>query len=57
MPHVGGNFANELVDLYKITGKTKYLNAAIKAANTLAYKMISGDKDDSPLAIQGQRCN
>lgn len=44
MPHVSANFANELVDLYKITGKEKYLDAATNAANTLAT-MIRADAD------------
>ena len=48
-PHVSANFANELVDLYKITGTTKYLNAAINAANTLANMVkINPDANYSP---------
>ncbi len=49
MPEVSGSFANELVDLYKITGKTKYLNAAINAANTLATAVrTDADATSSP---------
>jgi hypothetical protein len=39
IPHVSANLANELVDLYKMTGSSKFLNTAIKAANTLAAKI------------------
>ncbi|MBP6732636.1 MAG: hypothetical protein KA149_11290, partial [Chitinophagales bacterium] len=41
-PDKGGSFANELVTLYKITGNTNYLQAAVKMANTLAAKVQPG---------------
>jgi hypothetical protein len=47
-PDKGGSFANELVTLYKITGNTNYLQAAVKMANTLAAKVQPGDSATSP---------
>jgi hypothetical protein len=41
-------FGAELVDLYKMTGQTQYLDAAVRIANTLADKAIAGDNDRSP---------
>jgi hypothetical protein len=47
-PDKAGSFGFELVRLYKKTGNEKYLNAAIKIANTLASKARPGDNDHSP---------
>jgi hypothetical protein len=47
-PDKAGSFGYELVHLYKKTGEQKYLDAAIKIANTLASKVQPGDNDNSP---------
>jgi hypothetical protein len=47
-PDKAGSFAYELIHLYKKTGDEKYLDAAIKIANTLASKVAPGDIDNSP---------
>ena len=47
-PDKAGSFGYELVHLYKKTGDQKYLEAAIKIANTLAEKVQPGDADHSP---------
>jgi hypothetical protein len=47
-PDKAGSFAAELITLYKITGKSKYLDAAIKIANTLAARVQPADADHSP---------
>src|SRR5688572_5625878 len=47
-PDKAGSFAYELVRLYKKTGDGKYLDAAVKIANTLASKVQPGDNDHSP---------
>jgi hypothetical protein len=47
-PDKAGSFGFELVRLYKKTGVEKYLDAAIKIANTLASKVLTGDNDHSP---------
>jgi hypothetical protein len=47
-PDKAGSFGLELVHLYKKTGDEKYLNAALKIANTLASKVQPGDADHSP---------
>ena len=47
-PDKAGSFGNELVSLYKITGDTNYLRAAVKIANTLAAKVQPGDVNNSP---------
>ncbi|GAP14290.1 hypothetical protein LARV_02056 [Longilinea arvoryzae] len=44
-----GSFGYELVNLYKITGNTRYLQAAVKIANTLANHTQAGDEVTSPL--------
>lgn len=41
-------FGAELIDLYRMTGRTDYLNAAVAIANTLADNVIAGDNDRSP---------
>jgi hypothetical protein len=48
LPHSSANFANQLVDLYKMTGNARYLSAAIASANTLASNVREGDADHSP---------
>ena len=47
-PDKAGSFGYELVHLYKKTGNEKYLEAAMKIANTLADKVQPGDQDNSP---------
>lgn len=47
-PDKAGSFGYELVRLYKKTGNPKYLDAAVKIANTLADKVKPGDQDHSP---------
>lgn len=47
-PDKAGSFGYELVHLYKKTGDEKYLDAAVKIANTLASKVEKGDNDNSP---------
>lgn len=47
-PDKAGSFGFELLHLYKKTNDTKYLEAAIKVANTLAQKAQPGDEDHSP---------
>lgn len=47
-PDKAGSFGFELVHLYKKTGDQKYLDAAVKIANTLASKIQPGDNENSP---------
>jgi hypothetical protein len=47
-PDKAALFAAELIDLYKITGSRKYLDAATMIANTLADKIEPGDGENSP---------
>ena len=47
-PDKAGSFGNELIRLYKKTGDNKYLDAAVKIANTLAEKARAGDAEHSP---------
>jgi hypothetical protein len=47
-PDKAGSFGYELVHLYKKTGDEKYLDAAVKIANTLASKVQPGDGVSSP---------
>ncbi len=51
-PDKAGNFGYELVNLYKITGNQKYLNAAIRIAQVLAEKTRPGDNEKSPLPFR-----
>ena len=59
-PDKAGSFAYELVKLYKMTNTTtypnitdkRYLDAAVKIANTLVNKMIEGDNNNSPLPFK-----
>ncbi|NRF39596.1 hypothetical protein [Pedobacter foliorum] len=47
-PDKAGSLGFELVRLYKKTGETKYLDVAIKIANTMASTIKSGDANHSP---------
>ncbi|HEY2347420.1 MAG TPA: hypothetical protein VGH64_00330, partial [Puia sp.] len=47
-PDKSGSFGYELVNLYKKTGDQKYLDAAIKIANTMAANVQPGDNENSP---------
>jgi hypothetical protein len=47
-PDKAGSFGFELIHFYKKTGNKKYLEAAVKIANTLADKVRPGDNDHSP---------
>jgi len=51
-PDKAGSFGYELINMYKITEKTVYLDAAINIANTLSDKMVAGDNDHSPLPFR-----
>jgi hypothetical protein len=51
-PDKAGSFGYELVNLFKITGKQKYLDAAIKIAETLSEHIIKGDSLRSPLPFR-----
>ncbi len=51
-PDKAGSFGAELVMLYKLTGKQKYLRAAVNIANTLVAKVQPGDYDHSPLPFK-----
>jgi len=48
-PDKAGAFGSELVTLYKKTGEVRYLNAAVRIANSLADKIVPGDAENSPL--------
>lgn len=47
-PDKAASFAAELLVLYKMTEDAKYLDAAVRIADTLAGKIKPGDGDDSP---------
>jgi hypothetical protein len=51
-PDKAGSFGHELVNLFKITGEQKYLDAAIKVAGTLSEHIIKGDSLRSPLPFR-----
>jgi hypothetical protein len=51
-PDKAGSFGYELVNLYKMTGEKKYLEAAIRIANTLKSHIIAGDNEKSPLPFR-----
>jgi len=55
-PDKAGNFGYELVNLYKITGEKKYLEAAIRIARVLAGKTGPGDDERSPLPFRVNAC-
>ncbi|MHB1939132.1 MAG: hypothetical protein ACYCOR_21575 [Acidobacteriaceae bacterium] len=47
-PDKAGSFGTELITLYKITGNRRYLDAAVKIADTLAARVTPGDANHSP---------
>jgi hypothetical protein len=47
-PDKAGSFGNELIRLFKKTGNNRYLDAAVKIANTLSERIRQGDADRSP---------
>ncbi len=51
-PDKAGSFGHELINLYKITGNARYLEAAIQIANTLSNHVVTGNKDESPLPFR-----
>ena len=51
-PDKAGSFGYELVNLYKITGEKKYLEAAQRIAETLASHLQKGDSLRSPLPFR-----
>lgn len=51
-PDKAGSFGYELVNLYKMTGDKKYLNAAVEIANTLSAKTNEGDSLNSPMPFK-----
>ncbi len=51
-PDKAGSFGYELVNLYKMTGEKKYLDAAVRIAKTLAAKTEKGDSLRSPLPFR-----
>jgi hypothetical protein len=51
-PDKAASFAAELVDLFKINGDRKYLEAANAIATTLAARIRPGDADNSPLPFK-----
>jgi hypothetical protein len=48
MPDKAGSFGAELMTLYKIKGTPKYLDAAVRIADTLAAKAVPGNDNESP---------
>jgi hypothetical protein len=51
-PDKAGNFGFELINLFKITGDRKYLEAAKRIARTLMLHIIKGDSLRSPLPFR-----
>ncbi len=51
-PDKAGSFGYELVNLFKISGERKYLDAAIRIAVTLSSKIENGDSLRSPLPFR-----
>lgn len=51
-PDKAGNFGYELINLYKITGELKYLDAAKRIGRTLMIKVKPGDNENSPLPFR-----
>ena len=51
-PDKAGSFGFELINIFKITEKEIYLDAAINIANTLSEKMVPGDNNHSPLPFR-----
>ncbi len=51
-PDKAGSFGAELLNVYKLTGKKVYLDAAVDMANTLSDRIIPGDNERSPLPFR-----
>jgi len=51
-PDKAGSFGYELINLFKITGEQKYLEAAKRIAGTLSEHIIKGDSLGSPLPFR-----
>lgn len=51
-PDKAGSFGFELVTLWKMTGNSRYLDAAIAIADTLAGKTAAGSADASPIPFK-----
>jgi hypothetical protein len=51
-PDKAGSFGVELLNVYKLTGKKVYLDAAIDIANTLSERIIPGDNEKSPMPFR-----
>ncbi|MBG0858517.1 MAG: hypothetical protein IQL11_03370 [Bacteroidales bacterium] len=51
-PDKAGTFGYELINLYKITGERRYLEAATSMASTLAGHVREGDSLSSPLPFR-----
>jgi hypothetical protein len=51
-PDKAGSFGYELINLFKMTGEKKYLDAAIRIAWTLFSHVINGDSTRSPLPFR-----
>ncbi|MGE5609628.1 MAG: hypothetical protein ACM359_10270 [Bacillota bacterium] len=47
-PDKAASFGAELVNLFKMTGQRKYLDAAVRIADVLAERVMPGDADNSP---------
>lgn len=51
-PDKAGSFGCELINIYKLTEKSIYPDAAVGIANTLSENMVAGDKEHSPLPFR-----
>ena len=51
-PDKAGSFGFELLNVYKLTGKKVYLDAAVDIANSLAEHIIPGDNNHSPFPFR-----
>ena len=51
-PDKAGSFGAELLNVYKLTGKKVYLEAAVDIANSLSERIIPGDNDHSPFPFR-----
>jgi hypothetical protein len=51
-PDKAGSFGYELINLFKLTGEQKYLDAATKIAGTLSEHIVKGDSLRSPLPFR-----
>jgi hypothetical protein len=51
-PDKAGAFGYELINLYKMTGEMKYLEAARRIGKTLAVHVMAGDSTQSPLPFR-----